>query len=165
MKDSIRISILALAKNNNGYFKTEKQAKFLIQMLEESDKGYLGGGNLYGNSFSQWAEWDEKGIIKIYTHKNKSKDTVFFVRAVEGELNELQIKKIKHFEKRIKALSKELDSNKSHFEAGTYCKEGFSAYTDLVINLYIQSIERKKLAIYECQKLIAEVKGLEVENI
>ena len=44
-------SIYSLAKNNNGLFKSEKQAQFLKRQIDFRD-GIVGSQEMYGNSVS-----------------------------------------------------------------------------------------------------------------
>lgn len=79
--DQIALSVLSLAKNNNGYFKSDKQRDFLIGKLKQVD-GVIGNTEA-GNPII--AQYDNEGITKIWRHKTKTQpDKVMFTRKVAG---------------------------------------------------------------------------------
>jgi len=83
-------SIYSLAKNNNGLFKSEKQAQFLKRQIDFRD-GIVGSQEMYGNSVSVRAEYDDKGITKIYTHSHKTnRDVVKFIRISDEQFKDNQ---------------------------------------------------------------------------
>jgi hypothetical protein len=77
-------SIYSLAKNNNGVFKSEKQAQFLKRQIDLRD-GVVGNHEAYGNSVSVRVEYDDKGITKIYTHSTKTNRDVVKFRRISDE--------------------------------------------------------------------------------
>lgn len=83
-------SIYSLVKNNNGVFKSEKQAQFLKRQIDLRD-GVVGSQEMYGNSVSVYAEYDDKGITKIYTHSHKTnRDVVKFIRISDEQFKDNQ---------------------------------------------------------------------------
>ena len=83
-------SIYSLAKNNNGNFKSEAQAAFLKRQIDLRD-GVVGSQEMYGNSVSVHAEYDDKGITKIYTHSHKTnRDVVKFTRISDEQFKDNQ---------------------------------------------------------------------------
>ena len=86
MASNILMSVYALAKSNNGFFKSEKQAAFLSSALEERDGyfvelfsfGYHGGAK---NTRTVYVKWDQQGITEIKTVADISKkETIKFTR-------------------------------------------------------------------------------------
>jgi hypothetical protein len=67
---NIQVSILSLAKSNNGFFKSKKQAEFLIAKIKENS-GCIGFVSSGYNSCPLFASFDENGIKYIPTKKNK----------------------------------------------------------------------------------------------
>lgn len=67
----LAISVYSLAKNNNGFFKSEKQAELLKREIDYND-GVIGSNEMYGNQATVFAEYDNEGITRIYTHSSKT---------------------------------------------------------------------------------------------
>lgn len=64
-------SVYSLAKNNNGFFKSEKQAELLKREIDYNE-GIIGSNEMYGNQTTVFAEYDNEGITRIYTHSSKT---------------------------------------------------------------------------------------------
>lgn len=81
MRESdISKSIFSLARYNNGKFKSQKQADFIIAFLKERG-GYVGNFHNGYHAVDFTAEWDNEGITKITSRAVKSnKQKVVFQR-------------------------------------------------------------------------------------
>jgi DNA-binding protein H-NS len=88
-------------KTNAGLFKSENQARFLLNQLErvfgknqDGTYEYVVTGNVYGNSYHFGFTVDEKGVVKVEKHATKSgKYSTYFERpASEGDFTALQDK-------------------------------------------------------------------------
>lgn len=97
---NILISVYSLANNNNGFFKSEKQAQFLIseldkvggQFIEWFAFGYTGKEK---HSRFVTVSYDNQGIIEIRTKAEKSgKGSVKFTRKTAQEFAAIQAAKI-----------------------------------------------------------------------
>lgn len=105
-------SVLGLCKNNNGFFKSEKQATFLIKEID-SNYGFVGYTSSGFHSCKLFCEYDEKGIIKITKESNTKKGVnhiVTFQRAVNGQLNPLQVKHLKQLKKQLAFYENQLNT-------------------------------------------------------
>jgi len=128
-------SVFGLAKNNNGFFKSEKQAAFLISQMNRFG-GYFGSVSSGHNSCPVFANWDEKGITKIIKSSKKG-DVVMFERKKDGILTSLETKEIKRLEKRLKQIKKEVAENSVIFLSGKWNGSGdTSTYEYHTIELY-----------------------------
>ena len=106
--DDVTKSIYALAKNNNGYFKSPAQAQFLKGQLYRRD-GVVGSGNTYGNSHTDFAEYDDKGIIKIERHLATTGNSKIIFQRKEGtNLTQADEKNIRFYKRKIKELEQDL---------------------------------------------------------
>jgi chromosome segregation ATPase len=106
--DDIAKSIYGLAKNNNGYFKSPAQAQFLKGQLDRRD-GVVGSGNTYGNSHTDFAEYDDKGIIKIERHLATTGNSKIIFQRKEGtNLTQADEKNIRFYKRKIKELEQYL---------------------------------------------------------
>lgn len=84
---------------------------------------------------------------------------IIFMRAVEGQLNDLQIKKIKKAERKIKELQKRLETRQEQFRTGEYDGSGdASTYTTDTINTYHTAIDKLKSSIEAYYKQIQKIK-------
>lgn len=96
-------SLFNLVKNNNGLFKSEKQAEFLTRFLE-SDLTYFIRFNYnlgieYNNKRCGSAEFvffcDTQGIFKVVKTTSKGKKSVYFERKDQATFEEEQARKEK----------------------------------------------------------------------
>lgn len=132
---SLSHSIFSLANSNNGFFKSERQANFLISQMSVND-GLIGHANSGYNACPIFAEWDNKGITKI-VKASKNGDIIMFERKCGGSLTALELKLIKKLEQDIKYLEKEIIDNESSFKDGSYNGSGnINTYTSDMINRY-----------------------------
>lgn len=123
-------SIFGLAKSNNGFFKSEKQAAFLISKMSEFG-GCIGHANSVYNSCPIFASWDERGITKI-VKSTKNGGVIMFERKQEGILTSLEIKEIKRLERKIKKLEKEVKERQDSFDDGSWNSSGdIITYADI----------------------------------
>ena len=107
---NIQQSILALCKNNNGFFKSARQADYLTSQLEEV-AGFVGTLSAWGNSVALFAEWDSEGIVKIV--KRGKTDSVFFERMTSEEWEAKQARKAECANVQQASVSKAIESLKS----------------------------------------------------
>ena len=115
-------SIFGLAKNNNGFFKSEKQAKFLTSVLEQKE-GFVGYSDSGFNSCPIFAKWDSIGLLEITKHRSTKKGCVnefMFQRKVDGVLSDMDEKEIKRLERKIKKLKKNILERQKSFNCGNY---------------------------------------------
>lgn len=121
---SISLSFASLVKSNNGMFKSEAQAKFLLSQCQETNT-FSSGGNVYGNSFTLSYVCDDKGIVSVEKYlPGKGKVQTTWMRHVEGTTNAVEsaskAKEIKRLNKEIKSLEKRIQARKEAFQAGEY---------------------------------------------
>ena len=139
-------SIFGLAKNNNGFFKSEKQAKFLIQVLEERG-GHVGQANSGYNQCSMFATWDEKGILEITKHRSTGKLEVMFQRKEEGVLTVKEQKQIKSLKKRINDLEKSIERRQEYIKTSTDADER----TEFYLNRDLRTVNKFRSVILELE--------------
>lgn len=160
MTMDISKSIFSLAKYNNGYFKSEKQSKFLRKILEEG--AVAGGGSAWGNTVTfDVTKFDENGIIEIVKHYNTTnKEEIYFQRKIKGQLTEPEIKKLKKLKRRLKKLVNEFDATTKSFETGDYNGSGDpSTYTESMIELYNSCRENNSKRIEDLKSYINEIEN------
>lgn len=150
-------SIFGLTKSNNGFFKSEKQAQFLISQMSSFD-GFIGHANSGYNSCPLFAFWDESGITKI-VKSAKNGDVVMFERKIEGSLTALEIKQIKTYERKIKALEKEINERQKSFDNGSYNRTGdTSTYSTDMIERFEYFQNQKKEQVKKIKEIICQLK-------
>lgn len=148
-------SIFGLAKNNNGFFKSEKQAQFLISQIDLLD-GLIGYAEMGYNSCPIYADTDKNGITKI-SKRTVNGLVVMFERKQKGVLTSLEIQEIKRRERKIKSLEKEVIERQECFDNGNYNNSGdVNTYTIEMINQFnsfqnqkIEQINRLKEIVYK----------------
>lgn len=75
MNNEIAVSFASLVKSNNGFFKSEKQAAFLLSKCQDTNT-FVCGGNVYNNSFTMFCICDSLGVVKVEKYTPKSGKTV-----------------------------------------------------------------------------------------
>jgi hypothetical protein len=119
-------SLLSLAKNNAGKFKSEKQAAMFNRM---ANNGVLlfAGGNVYGNTWSYEFIIDDAGIIAVnkisYTKAGAASTEAMYSRdgkAQEQRQAAKDDKEIKRIKREINSLKKRIKQRQSEFDAGLY---------------------------------------------
>lgn len=87
--NDITKSFFHLAKKNNGFFKSEAQAKFLLKHVD-ADGEFVGmGDSVYGNSVMFTFHVDETGVVKI-EKQTKNKDEVYWERCSDEEFQAIK---------------------------------------------------------------------------
>jgi hypothetical protein len=71
---NVAVSFASLVKSNNGMFKSEAQAKFLLSQCQEENT-FVCGGNVYNNSFTIFYICDSLGVVKVEKYLPKSGKT------------------------------------------------------------------------------------------
>jgi len=82
--NDIARSFASLVKHNNGFFKSEKQARFLLSRCDE-DNTYTTGGSVYGNSYNIFYKCDEKGVIEVVKSTTSGPDKTTWKRKSKEE--------------------------------------------------------------------------------
>jgi len=150
-------SIFGLTKSNNGFFKSKKQAQFLISQMSSFD-GCIGHANSGYNSCPIFASWDEKGITKV-VKATINGDVLMFERKVEGVLTELEFKQIKSYERKIKALEKEINERQKSYDNGSYNRTGdTSTYSTDMIERFEYFQNQKKEQVKKIKEIICQLK-------
>ena len=150
-------SIFGLAKSNNGFFKSEKQAAFLISQMSDLG-GLIGHANSGYNSCPIFASWDEKGITKIIK-STKSGDVLMFERKHQGVLTTIEIKEIKSLERKIKVIEKEIRERQLSFDDGSYNRSGdVSTYNQDMIERFNHFQDQKIEQVKNLKNRICQLK-------
>lgn len=158
--DDLSKSIFGLTKNNNGFFKSEAQAKFLISQIKNYD-GLIGYANSGHHSIPIFAEYDEKGITKLVKYSNdkslKDKNVVVFERKSENSLNALEVKELNKYKRSLKQLERELNDKITSWESGNYNGSGDKSTYDsdeLIVDIYEYSKSKLEKRILDLKKII-----------
>ena len=69
--DNLAASFASLVKSNNGFFKSEKQAAFLLSVCQDAGTFYT-GGQVYGNSYSLQYNCDDAGVVSVEKYLPKT---------------------------------------------------------------------------------------------
>lgn len=167
--DDLAKSIYTLAKYNNGYFKSPAQAQFLRGQLDRRS-GKVASGEMYGNGYTDWAEYDDKGITRIWRHLSKTnQDKDVFTRKSDEEfsnsrsteidnanknfLDTISIykKQIEEIEQEMKEVSNDL---KSAMEGNPEKAESFQRILDSTMEKYQSRIKELEDSINQLKSKI-----------
>ena len=126
--DKIAISFASLVKSNNGFFKTEKQAEFLLPQCEYGS--FTVYGSIYNNSFQINYVCDDKGIVRTdKVTQCGGKILTTWERVVIGSISVQDAKETKRILREIKRIEKQINERIECFEKG-----GYDGYEDLFIS-------------------------------
>ena len=158
-------TVFGLTKNNGGKFKSEAQAKFILDYLKKN-QNFIGQADSGYNSAPLFAEADAEGITKIVKHTFSSgkgyKDSVVWERTESGTLTPTQQKQIKNYDNATKRLEKKLAEKVSAWEDGSYGKGDYKNDPDTVQN-YKQAVARLQAEIDSRNKYSERMKRGEIQ--
>ena len=139
-------SFRSLVKNNNGMFKSEKQAIFLLNMCQE-EKTFI---HFDSNPKTTWNDMfycDNKGIVKVIRTTSNGKINTTFERIEKGmSLNAKDKRQIKSFEKKIKIAQESINTRQMKRETGDeYRLSAIKSYENEIQNLnyWISQVKEK----------------------
>lgn len=144
--NNLQMSLENLIATNNGLFKSDAQAKFLLSEIKK-EFGNVFVTSVYGNSVKLTYIYDNTGIVeKTNTSVKKGTQTVVWKRKVQGVLSIDEAKQLKHIKKSIKDLKKSIEVRDAAYANGEYKFE----------SLYFKSDkeDHERLAVFE--KLLSE---------
>lgn len=151
---NIQASLNSLIKYNNGYFKSEKQAKFLLSMLEDNNT-FLSGFNGY-TMLIQYA-FDDKGItLKTKTSQTTGKTEEVWGRKVDGVLSVAELQIVKNLTKQLKKVKTSYDKAVKSFNDGSYF--GDKQPKGYELEVYNNCRKQELELIAKIQKAIADYK-------
>ena len=114
----IKLSLNSLIKNNNGFFKSKKQADFLLSILND---GNVFSSVAYGYTILSTYHFDDKGItLKTKTSVKTNKTTEEWGRKIEGILSAEEQQIVKRLTKQLKSVKKEHASRLKSYIDGSY---------------------------------------------
>lgn len=115
---NIQLSLNSLVKNNNGFFKSQKQADFLLSVLNDNN---VFASVAYGHTILITYHFDDKGItLKTKTSVKTNKTTEEWSRKVEGILSVEEQQIVKRLNKQLKSVKKEYASRLKSYNDGSY---------------------------------------------
>jgi len=103
---NLSISFASLVKNNNGMFKSEKQADFLLSMC--NDNIYGTSGTFGRSSFYMDYFCDIKGILKVEKRTDKKGTVLTWERREDGKLAIQDKKEIASIKRMLKQQQQSL---------------------------------------------------------
>lgn len=140
--NNIQATLENLIKTNNGFFKSEKQAKFLISELKK-EFGNVFTASAFGNSVVLTYNFDDKGITeKLNTSLKKQSEKVVWNRKVEGVLSVEDKKKMAALKREIKKLEKSINERNAAYNDGQY--EGYEALYNKANNEALDKLQTFK---------------------
>ena len=71
MNNEIAASFASLVKSNNGFFKSEKQAAFLLSKCQDGNT-FVCGGHVYRNPFTLYYVCDASGVVRVEKYTSKT---------------------------------------------------------------------------------------------
>lgn len=116
--NTIAQSFASLVLNNNGFFKSQAQADYLLSICD--GMVYTAGGNYHGSSWSKFYVCDSKGVVKVIHNTLDKGDVVEWERVQEGVKTVQEIKEQKRINREIKAIEKQIRQSQEAWDRGEY---------------------------------------------
>lgn len=121
---NLGISFASLVKNNNGLFKSSKQAAFLLSQCDE-DRIFTVMGTFGRNAFTLFYHCDDLGVIKVEKYLPiTGRSMITWERKQEGKVSIQDQKEIKRLEREIKKLEKSIEGRQAARKRGEYPDAG-----------------------------------------
>lgn len=141
------ISFASLVKNNNGMFKSDAQAKFLLSKCD--GKEYIAGGSVYGNTYQLIYHCDDKGVTKVEKYTQNTGSKIQWTRKEAGTLSVQDEKELKRLNRLLKQYEKSIADRVAAFKAGKYAAGK---------SLYDESQSRDYDSIAQIKQMIEKLK-------
>ena len=145
MSTDLSVSFANLVKTNNGFFKSEAQAKFLLSMCDNGV--YHTSGHVHGNSFVLFYTCDKKGVTKVQKQTSGKGLVTQWERVEEGKVSVQNEKEIKRIKRLIKQTENKIASRLDAFKSGAYPNE----------DLFKMSNERDQASLVELNTMLAKL--------
>jgi hypothetical protein len=147
---NVAVSFASLVKSNNGLFKSEKQAAFLLSQCQELNT-FICGGDVYGNNFSLFYHCDAQGVEKVIKYLPQSgKSETVWLRHVVGTVNEVEAAKQAKEQKRLK---REINRLKKAIEAREANRDSYKGAEAL----FEESQEQDKRDLQEYEAMLSSL--------
>lgn len=114
----IAISFASLVKSNNGMFKSDKQAEFLLSHCENGE--FITCGNMYGHSFNLTYVCDAQGVTRVIHYTSNTGDKTTWERVEAGKVSVQERKEFKRIMREIKRIEKSIAERDSALDNGQY---------------------------------------------
>jgi hypothetical protein len=141
------ISFASLVKSNNGLFKSDAQAKFLLSKCD--GKEYITGGSMYGNTFQLTYYCDNRGVTKVEKYTKAAGPKIQWTRKEAGTLSVQDEKELKRLNRLLKQTEKSIADREASMKAGTYHADK---------SLYDDSMKRDNDSLKQIKQMIEKLK-------
>ena len=111
-------SFANLVKTNNGFFKSEAQAKFLLSQCVNNQ--FATGGVVHRNSYTIFYVCDSTGVVRVEKQTTAKGLVVQWERRVAGKMSLQDEKEIKRLRRLIKQTQASIDERRASIAAGKY---------------------------------------------
>ena len=158
---NISKSFASLVKFNNGLFKSEAQAKFLLDMVKEGLN--VSTGSVCNNSYMITYICDDKGVVRTEKHTFKTAKTVVtWERREAGKIAVQDAKLIKKFKREVKNLQEEIDYRLQEIEEYNNGKESDDPCWSVedTIKLFERTIAEREEIIKDRLEAIKKLEGV-----
>lgn len=117
------MSFAGLVKNNNGMFKTPKQAAFLLSQCDSMV--YLVCGSSGWAGYQLYYKCDADGVVEVIKYTQAKGDTLQWQRVVEGKTSVQDRKEFKRLMRLRNALEKKIAEREVAYAAGDFTKYSY----------------------------------------
>ena len=127
-------SFASLVKNNNGLFKSDAQAKFLLSQCQEKNV-YMTMSSVYRNSYTLFYRCDSRGVVSVEKYlPGKGTHEAVWERSGEGKETVQDTKEIKRIQREIKSLEKAIANRQAAWQRGEYGQHDVNLYHNAMKN-------------------------------
>jgi len=143
----LSISFASLVKTNNGFFKSDKQASFLLSQCRDGE--YSTSGHLHGNSYQLFYTCDDAGVTKVEKSTHAKGLVLQWERVEEGKTSIQTSKEFKRLTRLINGYVKSIASRQASMDAGTY---------DAPQTIFDSCMQAEQDQIVRLKEMIAQIK-------
>lgn len=104
-------SFASLVKSNNGAFKSEKQAAFLLSQCEGNS--FTACASMYGNSYDNTYVCDSVGVVRVEHYTKATGTKIVWERVEAGKVSVQESKEFKRISREIKRIEKSISEREA----------------------------------------------------
>lgn len=121
-------SFASLVKTNNGKFKSEAQAKFLLSQCRDGQ--FITSGHVHGNLYTLFYVCDNTGVVRVEKQTNAKGLVTQWERREEGKVSVQDQKEIKRLKRLLKGIELSIKERRESVAKGEYASLELAAFSE-----------------------------------
>ena len=138
-------SFASLVKSNNGKFKSDAQAKFLLSQCRDGQ--FITGGRVHGNSYTLFYVCDNTGVVRVEKQTNAKGLVTQWERREEGKVSIQDEKEIKRLNRLLKDVELRIKERRESVASGKYTNIRLAQFSEAQDMESIKEIKAKLVVL------------------